>query len=180
MVLLPKAEHGGFLTRVGGEEGFDACPAALRGTLSRAESIFEELVCEAGQLLKLITRRTNYMMNSGFQNVKALRDTKGGRTNPLFMNPRDALDRGLSEGQWVIIRNGNGKIRAELALDVHLREGVVAMSHGFGNERTTGMPVAQAQPGVNVNILSPTGANSFDPVGGMGHLTGIEVEVDAA
>ena len=54
------------------------------------------------------------------------------------------------------------------------------MSHGFGNQRTTGMPVAQAQPGVNVNVLSPTGAGSFDPVGGMGQLTGIGVEVEAA
>jgi anaerobic selenocysteine-containing dehydrogenase len=146
----------------------------------RAESIFEDLVGEAGRSLKLITRRTNYMLNSGFQNVKVLRDAKGGRTNPLFMNPRDALDRGLREGQWVIVRNENGEIRAELGLDERLREGVVAMSHGFGNERTTGMPVAQAQPGVNVNILSPTGMDSFDPIGGMGHLTGIGVEVEAA
>ena len=35
------------------------------------------------------------------------------------------------------------------------------MSHGFGNERTTGI-------------------QSFDPIGGMGHLTGIGVEVEAA
>jgi hypothetical protein len=53
------------------------------------------------------------------------------------------------------------------------------MSHGFGNAQTSGMPTAQAKPGVNVNILSPRGAGSFDPIGGMGHLTGIQVEVDA-
>ncbi|HPG26217.1 MAG TPA: hypothetical protein PLW10_11330, partial [Myxococcota bacterium] len=64
--------------------------------------------------------------------------------------------------------------------DERLREGVVAMSHGFGNRRTTGMPVAMALPGVNVNALSPTGEGSFDPVGGMGRLTGIRVEVEAA
>ena len=60
------------------------------------------------------------------------------------------------------------------------KHGVVAMSHGFGNQRTTGMPVAMALPGVNVNALSPTGEGSFDPVGGMGRLTGIRVEVEAA
>jgi len=180
VVLLPDSEPGAFLTRIAGEAGFDCCPAAFAGMFERAESIFEDLVGEAGRALKLITRRTNYMLNSGFQNVKVLRDAKGGRTNPLFMNPRDALDRGLREGQWVIVRNENGEIRAELGLDERLREGVVAMSHGFGNERTTGMPVAQAQPGVNVNILSPTGVDSFDPIGGMGHLTGIGVEVEAA
>jgi hypothetical protein len=80
----------------------------------------------------------------------------------------------------VIVRNAHGELRAELALDARLRAGVVAMSHGFGNARTSGMPVAQAMPGINVNALSPTGAGSFDPVGGMGHLTGIPVEVEGA
>lgn len=54
------------------------------------------------------------------------------------------------------------------------------MSHGFGNERTAGMPVAQSMPGVNVNELSPVGPDSFDPLGGMSQLTGIRVEVAAA
>jgi anaerobic selenocysteine-containing dehydrogenase len=180
VALLPDSQHGQFLAQISGEEAFDCCPEALRGSLDRAEVIFDELVHEAGEPLKLITRRTNYMMNSGFQNVKMLRDAKGGRTNPLFMNPRDALERGLREGQWVLVKNKNGELQAELALDSRLREGVVSMSHGFGNQKTSGMPVAQAQPGVNVNILSPTGAESFDPVGGMGHLTGISVEVEAA
>lgn len=179
VVVLPDAESGGFLKRIA-PAGFSCCPDSLDSTLQRAEPLFQELAAEVGQTLKLITRRTHYMMNSGFQNVKALRDTKGGRTNPLFMNPRDALVRGLREGQYVIVRNANGELRVELALDDKLREGVVAMSHGFGNQKTSGMPVAQAQPGVNVNVLSPTGEGSFDPVSAMGHLTGIAVEVAAA
>lgn len=180
VIELPPAEHGGFLERVRRGDRFDACPAALHETLTRAEPLFDALVDEAGRPLKLITRRTHYMMNSGLQNLKALRDARGGGTNPLFMNPRDAMDRGLREGQWVRVHNDHGELRAELAFDDKLREGVVAMSHGFGNAGTTGMPVAQARPGVNVNALSPTGAGSFDPLGGMAHLTGIRVEVQAA
>ena len=65
-------------------------------------------------------------------------------------------------------------------LDEKLREGVVAMTHGFGNAGTSGMPIAQSMPGVNVNVLSPTGPGSFDPLGGMSWLTGIQVEVEAA
>ena len=38
----------------------------------------------------------------------------------------------------------------------------------------------QAKPGVNMNTLSPTDTNSFDPVGEMGPLTGIEVEVEVS
>jgi formate dehydrogenase len=180
VIVLPEAEPGGFVERVAAGGRFDCCPAPLEATLARAEPVFDELVRESGKGLKLITRRTNYMLNSSFQNVKALRETRGGRTNPLFMNPDDALDRGLADGQWVIVRNGNGEVRAELELEPDLCPGVVAMSHGFGNAGTSGMPVAQSLPGVNVNILSPTGAGSFDPVGGMGHLTGIPVEVEPA
>jgi anaerobic selenocysteine-containing dehydrogenase len=180
VALLSEAAHGGFLGRVTGGGRFDACPPELRETLSRAEAIFADLAAEPGARLKLITRRTHTMLNSGFQNVMALREMRGARTNPLYMNPRDALARGLVEGQTVLVHNAHGELRAELALDAHLREGVVAMSHGFGNERTSGMPVAQAMPGVNVNALSPTGPGSFDPVGGMGQLTGIPVEVAAA
>ena len=180
VLVLPEREPGGFLDEVRDGASFDCCPSVLRDTLGRAEPFFQSLVDEASDGLKLITRRTHTMLNSAFQNVKALRDMKGGRTNPLYMNPRDALERGLREGQSVIVESEAGRLRAELALDEHLREGVVAMSHGFGNERASGMPVAQAAPGVNVNILSPTGPGSFDPLGGMAQLTGIRVNVLAA
>jgi hypothetical protein len=170
----------GFLRRVAGGGRFDACPPAIRESLARAETIFEDLLAESGAGLELITRCSHTMLNSGFQNVKALRELRGAQTNPLYMNPRDAGARGLCDGQPVIARNADGELRAELALDSRLREGVVATSHGFGNERTSGMPVAQVLPGVNVNALSPTGAGSFDPVGGMGYLTGIPVEVEGA
>lgn len=177
---IPEREPGHFFDEVGAEGPFDACPDVIHESFRRAERIFDELLDERGEGLKLITRRTNTMLNSGFQNVKSLRDMKGAATNPLYMNPRDAMDRGLREGQLVQIHNDHGVLRAELALDEKLRAGVVAMSHGFGNERTSGMPVAQSMPGVNVNALSPIGAGSFDPLSGMSHLTGIAVEVEAA
>ena len=179
VVRLPAAEPGGFLDAVTEGGRFDACPPEIETSFARCDGIFETLVAESGETLKLITRRTNTMLNTGFQNVKALRDTKGGRTNPLYMNPRDALDRGLVDGQWVIVRNEHGELRAELELDEKLAAGTVAMTHGFGNESVSGMPVAQSMPGVNVNVLSPSGPGSFDPVGGMSHLTGINVEVEA-
>ncbi len=160
--------------------GFDCCPDAMLATLERAGEIFDRLESEAENQLKLITRRTHHMLNSAFQNMKVLKTEAGSRKNPLYMNPADAASRDLQAGQRVRIRNDHGEVVAELALDPHLREGVVAMSHGFGNGRTPGMPVAQAHPGVNVNRLSPSGAGSFDPVSGMEHLTGIAVEVLAS
>jgi hypothetical protein len=41
------------------------------------------------------------------------------------------------------------------------------------------MPVAQRFAGVNVNVLTPTGPGTFDPVSTMSQLTGIPVEVEA-
>lgn len=180
VVEIPQAPHGGFLERVGGDEGFDCCPDALSSTMARAESLFEQLDGEGENQLKLITRRTHHMLNSALQNMKVLKTAAGSRNNPLYMNPDDARARDFDEGQTVRVRNAHGELLAELAFDVRLREGVVAMSHGFGNDRTPGMPVAQAHPGVNVNRLSPSGAGSFDPVSGMEHLTGIAVEVLAS
>lgn len=180
LVRIPHPEPGHFLGDLRGESDFDCCPPMLQDMLDRAEPIFTSLVEEDGGTLKLITRRTNTMLNSGFQNVKALRDMQGAATNPLYMHPRDALERGLRDGQRVVVRNDQGEVQTELALDEKLREGVVAMTHGFGNAGTSGMPVAQSMPGVNVNVLSPVGPGSFDPLGGMSWLTGIQVEVDAA
>lgn len=177
VVLLPEASHGGFLERIGGDGGFDCCPDALLSTLARAGGIIRRRENEVGGQFKLITRRTHHMLNSAFQNIKTLKTAAGSRNNPLYMNPDDARARSLDEGQHVRVRNEYGELVAELALDPRLREGVVAMSHGFGNARTPGMPVAQAHLGVNVNRLSPSGAGSFGPVSGMEHLTGIGVEV---
>jgi anaerobic selenocysteine-containing dehydrogenase len=199
VVLIHEAPQGHFLERVSaaaaaaaaaggvvvdgdgdGDGGFDCCPDAMLATMERASAIFDRLERETATQLKLITRRTHHMLNSALQNMKVLKTEAGSRKNPLFMNPGDAASRNLEEGQHVRIRNDHGELIAELALDPHLREGVVAMSHGFGNDRTPGMPVAQAHPGVNVNRLSPSGAGSFDPVSGMEHLTGIAVEVLAS
>lgn len=186
VVLIPQTPHGHFLESVAGsdpahpENGFDCCPDALQATLGRASGIFDRLEGETANQLKLITRRTHHMLNSALQNMKVLKTEAGARKNPLFMNPADAASRNLQEGQHVRVRNDHGELVAELALDPHLREGVVAMSHGFGNDRTPGMPVAQAHPGVNVNRLSPSGAGSFDPVSCMEHLTGIAVDVLAS
>ena len=180
VVLIPDEPHGHFLEGIATIDGFDCCPDAMLQTIERASGIFDRLETEAANQLKLITRRTHHMLNSALQNMKVLKTEAGSRKNPLFMNPADAASRSLQEGQHVRVRNDHGELIAELALDPHLREGVVAMSHGFGNDRTPGMPVAQAHPGVNVNRLSPSGAGSFDPVSGMEHLTGIAVEVLAS
>ena len=180
VMVLPELEPGGFLASRSGPDGFQCCPPALRPALERAEAILLELESEPRSRLLLITRRTNYMMNSALQNLKGLKTASGSRGNPLYMHSNDAAKRGLREAQPVIVKNDNGAVRTTVSLDDRLREGVVAMSHGFGNANASGMSVASQYPGANVNQLSPTGAGAFDPASSMAHITGIEVEVEAA
>ena len=58
--------------------------------------------------------------------------------------------------------------------------GADAIGLVFYPESPRAVDLAQAAPGVNVNVLSPTGPGRFDPIGGMSQLTGIPVEVEAA
>jgi anaerobic selenocysteine-containing dehydrogenase len=177
--VLDEPGPGGSLARLGLETPIDCVPGGLRPALERAHKIFRELRAEPPEQLKLVTRRTAAMLNSAFQNVEVLKG-RGAATNPLWMSPDDAARLSLEAGEIVRVANGNGLLHAELRLDANLRAGVVAMTHGFGNAGTSGMPVAQAHPGVNVNVLAPAGAGSFDPVSGMSQVTGIPVEVTRA
>lgn len=157
----------------------DCAPSVFRDTFERAETIFVEFAAEADDQLKLITRRTRNTLNSALQNVETLK-ARGASTNPLFMHPADAAARGLRQGDRVTVTSAAGQLSAEVGIDTALRFGVVSMTHGFGNARTSGMSTAQAHPGVNVNELTPTGPGTFDPLSGMTQLTGIPVTVCAA
>ena len=68
----------------------------------------------------------------------------------------------------------------ETKLTDELMKGVVAMTHGWGNQRTPGMQLAKSTAGANCNALLPSGAGSYEPLSNQAHMTGIPVEVSAA
>ena len=181
-IALPVPEPGRFYdAQVQTTDGrVDCCPPVFGPALERAHALFEEQVAAAGDgRLKLITRRDAWMMNSWFRNVPRM--TRPGRDdNPLFMHPSDAAERGLAEGATVRIFNEHGSVDAAIAFDPELLPGVVAMAHGWGNQSTSGMRVAQAHPGVNASALLPSGPGSFEPLSSQAHMTGVPVEVEAA
>jgi anaerobic selenocysteine-containing dehydrogenase len=150
----------------------------LRVAKERAIEQFNELIAEPAGMLKLITRRTSHTINSAMQNVEKLK-AKGASDNPLYVSPSDADRLSLTDGTRVRIANRWGSVESTVKIDETLLDGVVAMTHGFGNANTSGMPHAQNFPGVNVNALAPVGPGSFDPVSTMSQLTGIPVEVTA-
>ncbi len=176
VAVLPESGPGGSLAQLGLTAPLDCVPDGLRSTLQRGHDLFRDLQAEPEGQLKLITRRTAHMINSALQNIEKLK-ARGAGSNPLWMHPTDAQRLGLATGDVAEVRNDHGSVSAEVSLDAKLRPGVVAMTHGFGNAATSGMPNAQRHPGVNVNLLGPSGAGSFEPVSGMAHVTGIAVEV---
>jgi anaerobic selenocysteine-containing dehydrogenase len=157
----------------------DCCPPLFAEALARAHAIFAELEGEAAGTLKLISLRTNYMQNSWYHNVGKLKRASQ-RLNPLHLSPADAQRLQLAEGDAVRVANGNGEIDAVVHIDDTLREGVVAMTHGWGNERSHGLRVAKQYPGINVNALLPSGPGSYEKLSNQAHMTGIAVQVRRA
>jgi anaerobic selenocysteine-containing dehydrogenase len=181
LAVLDRPPSEGFLSgRLQTPDGsLDCAPELVVRAMERADQIFDELAAEPPDQLRLITRRTRNTLNSALANVEKLK-SRGADTNPLWMHPDDAHARGLAAGDIARVHNEVGALEAPIAVDANLRPGVVAMTHGFGYAGTPGMPAAHAHPGVNVNVLSPSGPGTFDPLSGMTHLTGIPVEVAAA
>ena len=177
VMQLPEAGPGGSLGRLGIDGTIDTVPDGLRSTLARGHALFEELGAEAPDQFKLVTRKTRTTINSWLQNLPSHSDGDDDEPNPLWMNPDDGRRLGVAAGDRVAVSNGYGAIEAGVRFDPRLRTGVVGMTHGFGNAATSGMPGAQARPGVNVNALAPHGPGTFDPVSCMSHVTGIAVDV---
>lgn len=158
------------------DQRVDCCPPLFTEALQQAHSIFTELQQEPEDQLKLISLRTNYMQNSWYHNMPQLKRPHQ-QDNCLYMNPEDLAQRQLQEDQTVSVSNQWGSIQANLKADEKLRPGVVAMTHGWGNRRSSGLKVAQQFPGTNVNQLLPTGPASFEKLSNQAHMTGIPVQI---
>ncbi len=157
----------------------DCFPSLIARGAPACSRIFAELKAESADTLKLITLRTNYMVNSWMHNLPALkRDV--ALDNPLHMHPEDVARLGLADGTEVSVASDHGSIIATVKADEDLRQGVVAMTHGWGHANNPRLSLAHNHPGTNVNALLPTGAGSYDPLSNMSFMTGIPVSIRAA
>lgn len=177
IIALERSRPEEFLKFVQSEDQqIDCFPSSFDKALTRMSQIFGELEAEPADSLKLISKRDAYTFNSWFANIDKLK--RGDRDrNYLFMHPGDAERRQIVEGASVTIRNQYGEIQAPVKLTDDLMPGVVAMTHGWGHSRSSGMQVARERAGVNCNVLLPSGPGSFEPLSSQAHMTGIAVEV---
>lgn len=173
--LLPRRSFGRFYTDLiqTTDKRVDACPPIFAEALERAHAIFAEL-SSAPPRFRLINLRHIYMQNSWYQNVAKLKRGRNA-SNALHVSPSDLGALGLRDGDLVAVQSATGRIEAPVRADASLRAGVVAMTHGWGHQRTPAMRVAHAHPGVNVNALLPSGPGSYEKLSNQAFMTGVPV-----
>lgn len=147
------------------------------GLHDRCTQIFEQLRREPADTLKLISMRTPHMHNSWMANVPSLR--KGHLSdNRLRMSPADADKRDLFDGDQVRAFTDYGSMNCRIEVRDDMREGVVAMTHGYGHGGAKAMKVASGRPGANCNRLLPTGAKTYEPLSYMSWMCGVPIKVE--
>ncbi|MEV5651929.1 molybdopterin-dependent oxidoreductase [Nocardia sp. NPDC052254] len=101
--------------------------------------------------LLLINRRQRRGMNSWLHNALPQPD---GRQCALLMNPADAAERQLMDGDRVEVSSEIATVTAELMIDDTLRPGVASMPHGWGHHGPGLRTSRSGQvPGANYNAL---------------------------
>lgn len=146
------------------------------GLYDRCETIFKELEQESDDGLKMISMRTAYMHNSWMANLKKFR--RGAQSvNPLHLSPADAAARQVVDGDRVRVFNSYGSIETRVRIDESLRQGAVAMTHGYGSGRAA-MRTAEANPGANPNKLVPDTMDTVEPLSNMSWIGAYPVEVE--
>jgi anaerobic selenocysteine-containing dehydrogenase/TorA maturation chaperone TorD len=112
--------------------------------------------------------------SSTFNNAYLMR-LKG--RNPLWMNPIDAAERGIRDGDRIVVRSPWGRRNSEAGVTWHICRGVVASAGGFGHERGLEADPKYPQYGGS-NTPSIMAPNMSEPMGGTSLLKYVKVEVE--
>ncbi len=123
--------------------------------------------------LRLIGMRELRSHNSWMHNAPLL--MRGGRGHALRIHPDDAAEHGLEDGGEARVESKSGSVVVKVRLSGEMTPGTVALPHGWGHRG--GWRVANAHPGVNVNLLASGEPEDLEPLAGMAFLNGIPVRV---
>jgi anaerobic selenocysteine-containing dehydrogenase len=152
----------------------DLAPAPILADVERLRADLEQASApDRERSLVLVGRRHLRSNNSWGHNVPGLRG--GTNTCTLQIHPDDAAARGLGDGALARVASRVGAVDVAVEVTDRIRPGVVSLPHGWGHAGG-GQTVAAAEPGVNVNVLTPP---DVDPLSGTAVLNGFEVSVAA-
>ena len=124
--------------------------------------------------LLLIGRRHLRSNNSWMHNVKRL--VRGKNRCTMMMNPDDAQQYDLSEGDCVTVQSRVGQVNIPVEITDKMMQGVVSIPHGFGhNRKDIQLDVASEFAGVSINDL--TDDQGIDELTGNAAFSGVPVRV---
>jgi anaerobic selenocysteine-containing dehydrogenase len=126
---------------------------------------------------QLIGRRVSHVYNSAFRDLPSLVRKGGGPGNPAFVHPDDLAALGLESGDAGVIVSPNGSIQAIFEADETLRQGVVAMSHSFGD--IPGSDSDFRLVGSNTSLLTSV-QDDYDRYSGIPRMSAVPVRLERA
>ena len=101
----------------------------------------------------------------------------GGRRHTARVLPDDAAAVGVADGELLRISSPTGSIEIEAQVTDEIVRGTVAVPHGWGHRGGT-WSLANATPGVNINVLASTEIEDLERLSGMTLLDGIPVRLE--
>lgn len=156
----------------------ELAPARLLVDLTRLKTLEPQwLEPDKSQRLRVIGRRERRSHNSWFHNTPGMKHESG---NVALMNPADAQQRSLQDGDDIRISADSGDQSPEIRLPIKITEdvmpGVLVVPHGWGHTQA-GAGKAQQLPGANINEVLPNAADHLEPVSGQAIMLGHRLSV---
>jgi anaerobic selenocysteine-containing dehydrogenase len=125
--------------------------------------------------LRLIGLRELRSHNSWMHNAALL--MRGGRTHAARVNPDDAAEVGVEDGERCRISSRHGTIELPAKLTDEVKRGTIAVPHGWGH-RGGGWSTANSAGGANVNLLTSSDPADLERLAGMAFLNGVPVRIE--
>ncbi len=102
-----------------------------------------------------------------------------GETNYCYVNPQDAGELDITDGQTVRVSSKVGSIEISAKVTDELMKGVIWIPHGWGRTVQNVPQMAVEKRGVNVNLITDDDWTRLEPFAGMVMLDGSPVKVEA-
>jgi anaerobic selenocysteine-containing dehydrogenase len=103
-------------------------------------------------------QRRMYNANQIFRDPAWRRDDPDGA---LLINPNDLARLGARDGEWIAVQSASGRLVARCKADDSLRQGQLALPHGYGQSYPTDKN-ERLSNGPRVNVLTESG--NCDPI----------------
>jgi anaerobic selenocysteine-containing dehydrogenase len=115
-----------------------------------------------------------------FNANQIFRDPAWRRSDPdgaLLVHPDDLADMGATDGSWVAVQSGRGRIVVRCQADTSMRRGQLALPHGFG-QAYPAADGARLTNGPRINLL--TTSDRRDPIAGTPYHKNVPVRLEKA